>query len=88
MPPITLPAWQGERQAAVFGNVCMQSYPKYKPSDEALREMPQAEVQRIETIVGQLDGKESEDCLYLNMYAPTSLAREQESKPASKTHIL
>lgn len=67
-PTRTPSPWQGVRSATQFRHVCPQKLP---PADSAaaLRAMPRAVYQRVQRVRSQL-ANQSEDCLYLNVYAP------------------
>ncbi|XP_037076421.1 neuroligin-4, Y-linked-like [Pollicipes pollicipes] len=67
-PTRTPSPWRGVRSAMQPGRVCPQQLPPLEEAD-ALRSMPRAVFERVLRLRGQL-ANQSEDCLYLNIYAP------------------
>lgn len=63
MPPVTGALWQGVKVADKFGPVCPQKLPEL--SDK----MPKGRVEYLKRLLPYLKNQ-SEDCLYLNIYAP------------------
>ncbi|KYN04727.1 Neuroligin-4, Y-linked [Cyphomyrmex costatus] len=63
MPPVTGALWQGVKIADKFGPVCPQKLPEL--SDK----MPKGRVEYLKRLLPYLKNQ-SEDCLYLNIYAP------------------
>jgi hypothetical protein len=76
MPPITQPPWDGILSADTFAPSCIQTFPKFHNAEEALKFMPQAEYQRISQLAAQLTARQTEDCLYLNIFIPTDISPE------------
>lgn len=64
MPPASPPSWMGTRVADTFGPVCPQTFPP-RP-DPA---MPTGRWGYMDRVRYSLSNQ-SEDCLYLNIYAP------------------
>ncbi|XP_015436032.1 PREDICTED: neuroligin 4-like [Dufourea novaeangliae] len=63
MPPVSGALWHGVKVADKFGPVCPQRLPEL--SDK----MPKGRVQYLRRLLPYLRNQ-SEDCLYLNIYAP------------------
>ncbi|KAG5316101.1 NLGNY protein, partial [Acromyrmex insinuator] len=63
MPPVTGALWQGVKIADKFGPVCPQKLPEL--SDK----MPKGRLEYLKRLLPYLKNQ-SEDCLYLNIYAP------------------
>lgn len=62
MPPGSAPQWHGVRTADSFGPVCPQQLPDMHKMSGDRREKFKRLLQHL--------GNQSEDCLYLNIYAP------------------
>lgn len=63
MPPVNGALWQGVKVADKFGPVCPQKLP------ELTSDMPKGRVEYLKRLLPYLRNQ-SEDCLYLNIYAP------------------
>ena len=81
MPPVTPTHWRGTRLANRLSAVCPQRIPHWRlimtNSTEALKRMPLQRFEYMRRLIPQLNNQ-SEDCLYLNIYAP-AVDRSQES---------
>ena len=71
MPPASPRAWSGLKQHRHFKPVCPQILPKRIISNEsmALKYMTSGRLEYIRRLLPYLEDQ-SEDCLYLNIYAP------------------
>ncbi|XP_035209854.1 neuroligin-4, X-linked-like [Stegodyphus dumicola] len=69
MPPVTSTHWKGVRLADSHSHVCPQKLPDIKNETEALKKMPFGRYRYLQKLLPQLVNQ-SEDCLYLNIYAP------------------
>lgn len=63
--------WDGVKLLDQLGPVCPQWLPDVANETEALRRMPKARLRHLERLLPYLRNQ-SEDCLYLNIYAPAS----------------
>lgn len=63
MPPVNGALWQGVKVADKFSPVCPQKLPN------VTSEMPKGRVEYLKRLLPYLSNQ-SEDCLYLNIYAP------------------
>lgn len=69
MPPVTGALWSGVKIADKFSPVCPQRLPDIRNETAALRRMPRGRLEYLKRLLPYLQ-EESEDCLYLNIYAP------------------
>lgn len=71
MPPVTPPHWKGVRNADHLSPVCPQKLPDVSNETEALKKMPAGRLDYLKRLIPFLTNQ-SEDCLYLNIYAPAN----------------
>ncbi|GFQ83626.1 neuroligin 4-like [Trichonephila clavata] len=71
MPPVTPPHWKGVRPADHLSPVCPQKLPDISNETEALKRMPAGRLDYLKRLMPFLTNQ-SEDCLYLNIYAPAN----------------
>ena len=69
MPPVTVTPWRNVRKAVDFAPVCPQQLPQIRNESAALQMMGQGRLRALQQIIPKLKNQ-SEDCLYLNVYAP------------------
>lgn len=69
MPPVTSPHWSGIRAADSFGSACPQKLPNILNETKVMRQMPLGRYKHLQKLLPIL-ANQSEDCLYLNIYAP------------------
>ncbi|XP_028966956.1 neuroligin-2 [Galendromus occidentalis] len=74
MPPGTPTQWKGIRMADRFAPVCPQKPPNIQNETEALKVMPRGRYEYLRRLLPFLQ-KQSEDCLYLNIYSPAVVGR-------------
>lgn len=69
MPPVSGALWSGVRKADKYGPVCPQRLPDIRNETLALERMPKGRLDYLRRLFSYLQNQ-SEDCLYLNIYAP------------------
>ena len=70
MPPGSPRSWDQVRRVTEFGSVCPQIIPDLSNENEALRFMTVGRMNYLKKLFLYLQRDQSEDCLYLNIYAP------------------
>ncbi|XP_022255609.1 neuroligin-4, X-linked-like [Limulus polyphemus] len=80
MPPVTPPHWRNIRTASSLGPVCPQKFPDIRNHTEALKRMPPERLAYLHRLIPFLNSQ-SEDCLYLNIYAPSILLHKNVKVP-------
>lgn len=83
MPPVTGALWSGVKMADHFGPVCPQKLPDISNETLALKRMPKGRMEYLKRLLPYLRNQ-SEDCLYLNIYAPA----QGESGHQNPSHTL
>lgn len=82
MPPMTLHYWRDVRLTNRFGPVCPQRVPNVGNTTEALQRITMSRLNYLRRLVPFLRNQ-SEDCLYLNIYAPFRESSNFSGKPRS-----
>ncbi|XP_055375112.1 neuroligin-4, Y-linked isoform X2 [Condylostylus longicornis] len=86
MPPVTGAIWSGVKKADRFGPVCPQRLPDIANETAALARMPRGRLEYLKRLMPYLRNQ-SEDCLYLNIYAPIHVgSRDSSSNSNSNNH--
>lgn len=79
MPPVSGALWSGVRKADKYSPVCPQNLPDIRNETLALQRMPKGRLDYLRRLFSYLQNQ-SEDCLYLNIYAPIMAgARDTQS---------
>ncbi|ODN05811.1 Neuroligin-1 [Orchesella cincta] len=71
MPPVSGSPWTGTKMNAEPAPVCPQVLPNIANETEALKRMPRGRLIQLKRLLPMLRNQ-SEDCLYLNVYVPTT----------------
>ncbi|KAF7397712.1 hypothetical protein HZH68_008934 [Vespula germanica] len=69
--------WEGVRLSDSVGPVCPQKLPNISIEQEALERMPKGRLEYLRRLLPHLRNQ-SEDCLYLNIYAPAMGRKENK----------
>ncbi len=70
MPPVSGALWTGVKMADKFAPVCPQNLPDVADEASATKRMSKGRLEFLKRLLPYLRNQ-SEDCLYLNIYAPT-----------------
>lgn len=81
MPPVSPLPWNGVRFMDKYAPACPQTLPDVSNEREALRFVTRGRLQYLRRLLPYLRNQ-SEDCLYLNIYAPVTgtLGKKRERK--------
>lgn len=71
MPPVSPLPWHGVRLMDKYAPACPQTLPDVSNEREALRHVTRGRLQYLRRLLPYLRNQ-SEDCLYLNIYAPVT----------------
>ncbi|XP_044267603.1 neuroligin-4, X-linked-like isoform X1 [Tribolium madens] len=74
-PTRTPSPWDGVRVSDKMGPVCPQKLPNISNETAALEKMPKGRLEYLKRLLPYLKNQ-SEDCLYLNIYAPAQVSNE------------
>ena len=69
LPPVSSPPWDGVRKATKMPPACPQTLPDIRNETAALETMPRGRLEYLKKLLPYLQDQ-SEDCLFLNIYAP------------------
>ena len=84
MPPVTVSPWRSVRTADRYSPVCPQHFPDIANETEALKRMPRGRLDTLKKLKPFL-ANQSEDCLYLNIYAPYTSKTSTSSRYSFRT---
>ncbi|XP_069701931.1 uncharacterized protein [Periplaneta americana] len=79
MPPGSPPQWMGTKLFHNFGPVCPQNLPDLNEKEK--NRMPEGRANYLRRLFPYLTENQSEDCLYLNIYAPAQKGGMTKSNP-------
>ena len=86
MPPVTVSPWKETLLADKFAPVCPQQLPELANRTASLSRLSAGRLAAVRRSVGRLQDQ-SEDCLYLNVYAPAS-GQSLQSELTKITNII
>ncbi|CAH0557830.1 unnamed protein product [Brassicogethes aeneus] len=87
MPPVTGALWSGVKIADKFSPVCPQRLPDIANETAALKRMPRGRLEYLKRLLPYLQ-EQSEDCLYLNIYAPVQAGTREGSSSSPKFPVI